>query len=140
MDRDKTSPQFIYFSLSILRTYDSYSEECSPRSRKFFGFCSSVVEVSADVRYGTASLCTGLTLYGFMSSEDTEHTTLNVRSAFWAKYGMWQHYFLLGYYNFKVYVTFSRLRTEQFCHPKKCAICLIYKTFITRNSRLKEEM
>jgi hypothetical protein len=73
----------------------------------------------------------------FMSDEVTEHTTLNFRSVFWAKYGMWWHYFLLDYYNFKVYVTFSQLRTEQFCYPTKCAIRLICKTFITRNSKLK---
>lgn len=75
---DKTSPQCIYFILSLPRTYDNYSEYCSSRSCKFLGFCSSIVEVSARVRYGTASLCTGLTLYGFMSSVDTEHRTLNL--------------------------------------------------------------
>jgi hypothetical protein len=35
------------------------------RSCKFLGFCSTVVEVSAHMRYGTASLGNGLTLYGF---------------------------------------------------------------------------
>jgi hypothetical protein len=112
----KVSTMHLFYSL---HSKDNYSEYCSLRSCKFLGFCSSVVEVSACVRYGTASLCPGLTLFGFMSIEDTEHTTLNFRSVFLANYGTWRHYFLLGYYNFKVYLLFSLLRTEQFCHPKK---------------------
>ena len=47
-----------------------------------FRFSSSVVEVSADVRYGTASLCTGLTLYGFMSNEGTEQQPSNLSQFF----------------------------------------------------------
>jgi hypothetical protein len=59
---------------------------------------------------------------------------------FLANYGMWRHYFLVGYYNFKVYVPFSLLRTEQFCHPKKVCHLPNIQNIYYKKFQIEEKM